>query len=414
VDQVDQNDTSEVTASQRGWVHLASPRAVCVLLLSLLVLWADPVQNAPSSLVEFRVPVVIGSTSAAEYLHDLDVRGIRLDTQGIRVESLDGNYVFASHQDQETFNPASVIKIATSMAALERFGPDHRFTTAFFADGEVSDGTLHGDLILSSDGDPEMNTSDLASLARQVIRRGIRRVEGRFVVSGPFTIGNLHQRSEVLDYLVRTLRRLGVRVPEDVSDGPAAGVEIASRTSDPLLDIVFYQNAHSVNETADRLGEALGGPRAVEDYLIGKVGLADSDVRIAQTSGLRRNRITAQGTVLLLRRMVFWLEDHGMEPEDLLPVAGVDSGTLRLRLNRRSERGAVVAKTGTLISTDGGVSSLAGVLYTEDYGPVLFAILNARGPVLEYRRFQDQLVRDLLAEYGGPSELNPLARRRGT
>lgn len=412
---MDRTDASEVAAGGwKVWIRLVSPKAVCVLLLSLFVLWADPVQNAPSALIEFRVPVLIDSASAQDYLHDLDVRGIRLETQGIRVESLDGNYVFASHQESETFNPASVIKIATSMAALERFGPDHRFTTAFFADGEVFDGVLEGDLILSSDGDPEMSTSDLASLARQVIRHGIRRVEGRLVVSGPFTIGNLHRRSEVVNYLVRTLLRLGLRVPEEASDGPVSGIEIASRTSDPLLDIVFYQNAHSVNETADRLGEALGGPRAVEDYLIGKVGLADSDVRVAQTSGLRRNRITAQGTVLLLRRMVFWLEDHGMEPEDLLPVAGVDSGTLRLRLNRRTERGAVVAKTGTLVSTDGGVSSLAGVVYTEDYGPVLFAILNARGPVLEYRRFQDQLVRDLLAEYGGPAELNPLARRRGT
>jgi D-alanyl-D-alanine carboxypeptidase len=215
------------------------------------------------------------------------------------------------------------------------------------------------------------------------------------------------------DYLVRTLGRIGLRVPDEVSDGPVEGVEIARRTSEPLREIVFYQNAHSVNETADRMGEALGGPRAVEDYLIRKVGLSANDVRVARASGLRRNRITAQGTVLLLRRMVEWLEAHGMEPEDVLPVAGVDAGTLRLRLNRRGEQGAVVAKTGTLISTDGGVSALAGVLYTEEYGPVLFAILNARGPVLEYRLFQDQFVRNLLEEYGGRASLNPLARRRG-
>jgi D-alanyl-D-alanine carboxypeptidase/D-alanyl-D-alanine-endopeptidase (penicillin-binding protein 4) len=215
------------------------------------------------------------------------------------------------------------------------------------------------------------------------------------------------------DYLVRTLRRVGLRVPDEVSDGEVRGTEVASRVSDPLLDIVFYQNAHSVNEIADRLGEALGGPRAVEDYLISKVGIPDEEVRVVRASGLRTNRITARGTVLMLRRLVRWLESHAMDPEDILPVAGVDAGTLRLRLNRVDERGAVVAKTGTLISTDGGVSALAGVLYTEDYGPLLFAILNERGPVMEYRLYQDRFVRGLLGEYGGRGEANPLSRRPG-
>jgi D-alanyl-D-alanine carboxypeptidase len=74
----------------------------------------------------------------------------------------------------------------------------------------------------------------------------------------------------------------------------------------------------------------------------------------------------------------------------------------------------MVAKTGTLVRTDGGVSALAGILYTDDHGPLLVAILNAQGPVLQYRRFQDRFVRDLLAEYGGRSSLSPLLRRRGT
>lgn len=410
---MDPNDSGTPTAFDPGKATRRSLRLTCGLMLVAVVFWPDPIQHATSALVEFRVPEVVDSVSAQEYLTDLNRRGIHLNTQGLRVETLDGSFVLASHQENEPFNPASVIKIATSMAALERFGPEHRFRTAFYADGETADGVLEGDLILASDGDPEMDTNDLVQLARQVIRAGIRRVDGRFVVSGPFTVGNLHRQNQVADYLVRTLRRIGLRVPDEVSYGPVAGVELAQRRSDPLLDILFYQNAHSVNEIADRLGEAVGGPRAVEEYLIGKVGIPDDEVRVVRASGLRTNRITASGTVLMLRRLVSWLEDHGIEPEDMLPVAGVDAGTLRLRLNRRNERGAVVAKTGTLVSTDGGVSALAGLIYTETYGPLLFAILNERGPVLEYRRFQDQLVRDLLAEYGGRPDFNPLSRRRG-
>jgi len=411
---MNQNRTETVRARRAKPLSRATLlRLVCVVLLLGVLFWPDQIQHATSALVEFRVPVVVDSISAGDYLTDLGRRGITLETQGVRVETLDGDFILASHQEDETFNPASVIKIATSMAALERFGADHRFATAFYVDGDVANGVLEGDLILSGGGDPEMDTNDLVRLARGVVQAGVRRVEGRFVVSGPFTVGNLHRRSQVDDYLVRTLRRVGLRVPDEVSDGEVRGTEVASRVSDPLLDIVFYQNAHSVNEIADRLGEALGGPRAVEDYLISKVGIPDEEVRVVRASGLRTNRITARGTVLMLRRLVRWLESHAMDPEDILPVAGVDAGTLRLRLNRVDERGAVVAKTGTLISTDGGVSALAGVLYTEDYGPLLFAILNERGPVMEYRLYQDRFVRGLLGEYGGRGEANPLSRRPG-
>jgi D-alanyl-D-alanine carboxypeptidase/D-alanyl-D-alanine-endopeptidase (penicillin-binding protein 4) len=389
-------------------------RLASSLVLVSVLFWPDPIQHATSALVEFRVPVEVDSASAERYLRELDARGITLENQGVRVETLSGDFILASHQEDATFNPASVIKIATSMAALERFGPDYRFETAFHVDGSVADGTLEGDLILRSDGDPEMDTNDLVRLAREVIQAGVRRVEGRLVIAGPFTVGNLHQRSQVGDYLVRTLRRIGLRVPEEVSYGPVSGTEVARRVSDPLRDIVFYQNAHSVNEIADRLGEAVGGPRGVEDYLIGKVGIPDDAVRVQRASGLRRNRITARGTIMMLRRMAVWLEARDMTPEDIMPVAGMDPGTLRLRLNRSGERGAVVAKTGTLISTDGGVSALAGVIYTEAHGPVLFALLNARGPVLEYRNYQDRFVRNLLAELGGRASMSALARRQGS
>ena len=43
--------------------------------------------------------------------------------------------VLADHQSDVAFNPASVIKIATSFAALDKLGPEYHFETAFEADG---------------------------------------------------------------------------------------------------------------------------------------------------------------------------------------------------------------------------------------------------------------------------------------
>ena len=50
------------------------------------------------------------------------------------------------------FNPASVIKVATSFAALSKFGPDYHFQTGFLSDGVINKKTrtLNGNLVLQS------------------------------------------------------------------------------------------------------------------------------------------------------------------------------------------------------------------------------------------------------------------------
>lgn len=391
-------------------------RWLCLLLLAVIIfVWPVQTQEAVSDLDDLREPAQIEAVASVQYLKELSSRGVSLGAQGVRIETLDGGLIIADHQSDKVFNPASLVKVATSLAALERFGPDHRFETAFYVDGTLGDnGVLDGDLFLSSDGDPVMGTTDLIRLAREVIRAGVRRVDGNFVISGPFTVGNLYSKRRVGPYVIRTLRRIGLRVPAEVTYGPVSGKRIAERISEPLLDILFEQNAFSRNATADRMGEALGGPEAVEEYLVTQVGIRPEDVRIERTSGLRRNRMTPKATVMLLRKLTYWMEDRGLHLAQVLPVAGIDRGTLRLRFNNRSYRGAVVAKTGTLVGADDGVSTLAGIVYTEDQGPLIFAIFNSHGPVLQYRRFQDDFVKDLLSEYGGKATTNATSQRVGS
>src|SRR5207244_3877085 len=155
--------------------------------------------------------------------------------------------------------------------------------------------------------------------------------------------------------------------------GTIRGTKISGHVSQSLRDILFYQNAHSSNPVAERLGEALGAPKAVEVFLVKDVGIPSTDISISHTSGLDYNRITPRATVQLFRELVFWLNLTNMQPQDVLPVAGVDAGTLQRRFVGDEFRGAVIGKTGTLPGTDGGVSTLAGIAYTRNRGPVLFA-----------------------------------------
>ena len=84
-----------------------------------------------------------------------------------------------------------------------------------------------------------------------------------------------------------------------------------------------------------------------------------------------------------------------------MPVAGMDEGTLQRRFTTVDYRGSVIGKTGTLPATDGGVSTLAGLVYTRDRGVLLFAIFNTKGNVNTFRKLQDNLIKDLIAESGG-------------
>ncbi|TMK56553.1 MAG: hypothetical protein E6G54_09135, partial [Actinobacteria bacterium] len=76
---------------------------------------------------------------------------------------------------------ASNEKLLTSMAALDVFGPRHRFPTVAAADARVRGGLLRGDLWLIGAGDPELTAARLAMLAARLHALGIRRITGSIV-----------------------------------------------------------------------------------------------------------------------------------------------------------------------------------------------------------------------------------------
>lgn len=373
--------------------------------LTLVLFWPTQAQEIASSIpIAAAVPERFTTLAEASYLNSLTRRGFRLETQGFRIEALDGSAVFADYQSDVPFNPASVIKVATTFAALAKFGPDHRFQTAFYTDGEIHKKTrvLKGNLILEAAGDPNLSSNDVTRLVREVVRAGIARVEGDLIVAGPFSFGSYYTAERALLRLGIVLRRIGIRVTgEKKLGGPFQGTLIATHESATLRDILLFQNAHSSNPIAERLGETLGGPRAVERFLVDDVGIPEPEVFVGRTSGLQHNRITPRGTVLLFRKLVHWLEAYDMHAEDILPVAGVDPGTLQTRFKTIDFRGGIVAKTGTLPGTDGGVSTLAGILYTRDRGPLIFAIFNTKGSVVRYRQLQDAFLKSFIQESGG-------------
>lgn len=389
---------------------------ICLIFLLFWPIQAQEITTSTETQITSaspRTPERLNTVSETNYLHTLELRGFSLQSQGLLIESLDSNTVYAELNSNVGFNPASVIKVATSFTALSKFGPEYRFETAFYTDGAVNKKTktLNGDLVLVGTGDPILTSADVTRLSREVVRAGIAKVSGNLIVAGPFTYGRYYTTDRAMKGLAAVLRRVGVRVAGTVKNTNFRGDKLASHTSSSLRDILFYQNAHSSNPIADRLGEAVGGPKAVEAFLVNTIGVPEGEIHVSYASGLSYNRITPRATVQMFRELVYWLNLQNLQPQDILPVAGVDAGTLQRRFASEEYRGAIIGKTGTLPATDGGVSTLAGIAYTRDRGPVIFAIFNTRGSVNTYRKLQDDLMKNFIGESGGIPEVNASLHR---
>jgi D-alanyl-D-alanine carboxypeptidase len=89
---------------------------------------------------------------------------------------------------------------------------------------------------------------------------------------------------------------------------------------------------------------------------------------------------------------------------DVMPVAGIDKGTLEGRFDSDFSRGSLVGKTGTLGNTDGGVSALAGEVNTRN-GKLMFVIFNQRGNVSRFRSFQNSFVSLVQGQFGGAAPI---------
>ena len=69
-------------------------------------------------------------------------------------------------------------------------------------------------------------------------------------------------------------------------------------------------------------------------------------------------------------------------------------------------RGSVIAKTGTLVRTDGGASALVGQMRAANGEVLLFVIFNQRGSVARFRENQDYLVMLIQNSRGGPKSFD--------
>lgn len=101
----------------------------------------------------------------------------------IIVQPLEGQGPRISHNARAVMNPASVMKLVTTYAALELLGPAATWQTGAWSEASpTADGHLPGNLYLKGSGDPKFSLEQFSALLRQLQVRGIRHIDGDLIL----------------------------------------------------------------------------------------------------------------------------------------------------------------------------------------------------------------------------------------
>ncbi|HZE90424.1 MAG TPA: D-alanyl-D-alanine carboxypeptidase/D-alanyl-D-alanine-endopeptidase [Rhizobacter sp.] len=85
-------------------------------------------------------------------------------------------------QAQMLVNPASLMKLVTTTAALDLLGPAWSWTTPVWLQGRIANGVLDGNLVIKGTGDPKLVLERLWLLLRRVQQLGVREIRGDIVL----------------------------------------------------------------------------------------------------------------------------------------------------------------------------------------------------------------------------------------
>jgi D-alanyl-D-alanine carboxypeptidase/D-alanyl-D-alanine-endopeptidase (penicillin-binding protein 4) len=86
------------------------------------------------------------------------------------------------HQADVQRNPASLMKLVTTSAALDILGPAYTWRTPLAIDGVVRDGVLQGNVYIRGQGDPKIGVEQIWLILRRLQGLGIQKIQGDIVL----------------------------------------------------------------------------------------------------------------------------------------------------------------------------------------------------------------------------------------
>ena len=125
--------------------------------------------------------------------------GIPQDSVAIFVQAVEAKSPIFSQNADKSMNPASVMKLVTTNAALDLLTPSYRWKTEIYRDGNVlsdkfSGGVLEGDLIIKGYGDPSFKAQEFWRLLMSLQQAGIKQIKGDLIIDKSYFAKNVGVR----------------------------------------------------------------------------------------------------------------------------------------------------------------------------------------------------------------------------
>ena len=251
---------------------------IVLLVAPVGVSAVDDQASLPYAIQKFLLRHKISESSLSVFVQDVDAETALLNVEG-----------------ETPRNPASVIKVLTTFAALDTLGPSYTWKTDAFSTASLRNGRLEGDLYLKGSGDPFLVTERFWKFLLGLRNSGVSHITGDLIIdnsffsTGPFDPGEFDNRPE-RPYNVGAdamLINFGVISFWLVPDAQAHKVNI---TTDPPTSLIKIDNRLEISSDS-----CASGPTNLEFRVISRE--AGGSVRFSGTYPARCGRYALTRTV---------------------------------------------------------------------------------------------------------------------
>ena len=260
---------------------------------------------------------------------------------GVFVISLKDGRVIVDRDARKLFNPASIQKTLTAIAALDKLGADYRWKTSVNAAAEIQAGVLNGDLTLYGRGAPDFDDTGLENLAVQLQAKGLKHIKGNVVGDESYfkgeDLGDGWTWNELQWYY-------GAEAGALTFNENQAGVYM--QDGKPTASTDFLQIQNDLQPKQNGKIEAYGIRRGLTDNQIyiwgsgdkasGRMAVHDPALWAAKTlkESLEKKGIKVDGEA----KSVNWTSPIHLNVENSIELAAVESKTLAEIVQRMDKR----------------------------------------------------------------------------
>lgn len=228
-------------------------------------------------LIAFIILLSLLSTARAEHperlppsvTQALTQAGVPLSATAVIIQDTQAVQPSVSLNTGRAFNPASVMKLLTTFAALDMLGPSYTWQTSAHASAMPREGVLDADLVLRGGGDPHLTFEQFWLLLRQLRAAGVRDIRGDLVLdrtlfnlpedpvsdaATPFDDQPLRPYNVSPDALLLNFKAVRLKL---VGDTASASLAIRAEPQPSNLDIINHIQPIVAERSCDAWKEGL-------------------------------------------------------------------------------------------------------------------------------------------------------------